>query len=146
MDEDRLHELIAELDRLVPRTDAVVWEDHGLYGSEFDPAFGGNRVGYLRLGIEFLKVADAPAVPGQPERVLADLSYLVNAERERGESAIFERREIGPDELQAPREPPSRLAGTLQWMTLVIVLLVVVLLLLLGLADLFRRASGWLAA
>jgi hypothetical protein len=146
MDEGRVQALIADLDRLVPREGAVVWEDHGLYGSEVDPAFGGNRAGYLRLGIEFLKVADAPAVPGQPERVRADLSYLLKADLVCGEEAIFERREVGPADLAAPQPRPGPLARGLQWAGLVIAFLVLGIALLLGLMDLVRRVSGWLAA
>jgi len=142
VNEARLQALIAELDELVPRSGAVVWEDHGLYGSELDPSYGGNRAGYLRLGIEFLKIAEAPPVPGRPTRVHADLSYLVNGERERGEPAIFERRDVSAAELISAREPPGRLGSTLALGAIAVVGLALLVLLVLGLRD----VAGWLRA
>jgi hypothetical protein len=104
INDERLLVLVTDLDALVPREGALVCESHGLYGSQHDPAYIGNREGYLRLGIELLKVADAPAVAGRPNRVTADLSYLVNVASEPGEMAmtgceagelaIFERRGV----------------------------------------------------
>jgi hypothetical protein len=135
MDEQRLRALVAELDELVPRDGALVWEDEGLYGSQNDPAYGGNRLGYLRLGIEFLKVADAAHVTDQPSRVNADLSYLVNVERERGELAIFERREVTPEEFIKETEPTGRLSDTLQRTLAGIVVLAVLGLIFLGMID-----------
>lgn len=76
MDDARLRTLVARLDDLVPRAGAAIIEDHGLYGSQFDPAFTGNRLGYLRLGIELLKVADASPARAHPDRVFVDLTYL----------------------------------------------------------------------
>ncbi len=90
MDDDRLRTLVARLDALVPRADAVIRDHSGLYGSEHNEAFDGNRLGYLRLGIELLKVADAPAVPGRPDRIEVDLAYLGYSGPE---PAVFERRE-----------------------------------------------------
>ena len=76
MDEDRLRTIVARLDALVPRRGAAITDDHGLYGSDVDPAFTGNRLGYLRLGIEMLRVADARRSPGKPDQAAVDLSYL----------------------------------------------------------------------
>ena len=146
MDEPRLRALVAELDQLVPREGALVWEDHGLYGSQHDPAYGGNRQGYLRLGIEFLKVADAPHVPNHPQRVTADLSYLVNIERERGELAIFDRREVSPEQLIKESEPPTPLSNALHLIFGGIILLTLLLFGILGLLDVLRWMGGWLAA
>jgi hypothetical protein len=113
IDDERLGVLVAELDAMVPREGALVCERHGLYGSQHDPAYIGNRAGYLRLGIELLKVADAPAAAGRPNRVTADLSYSVSVASkpgemamtacEAGELAIFERRDVA-----AIVRPPGR--------------------------------------
>lgn len=96
MGDERLRALVAQLDFLVPRAGAAIVEDCGLYDSEFDPAFTGNRLGYLRLGIELLKLADAPPAPGHPDRVVVDLTYLGFAGPQ---PEAFERRE----DVTAPR-------------------------------------------
>ena len=90
MDEARLRTLVERLDRLVPRAGGVAWEASGLYGSEHDEGMRGNRLGYLRLGIEMLRIAGAEPAPGRPDHVLADLSYLGYSGPE---PEVFERRE-----------------------------------------------------
>jgi hypothetical protein len=90
VDDERLRTLVAQLDALVPPRGAAIRDGSGLYGSEHDEALDGNRLGYLRLGIELLKVADAPAVPGRPDRIEVDLAYLGYSGPE---PAVFERRE-----------------------------------------------------
>lgn len=94
MIEPQVAALVAELDALVPRSGAVL---RSLYGDR-DPCWTGNRLGYLRLGIELLKVADAPPDPRQPDRVLADLSYFFRDDPDirPGELAIFARHEDRP--------------------------------------------------
>jgi hypothetical protein len=141
MDDQRLQALVDELDRMVPREGAVVWEEQGLHAREDDDdtVYCGNRLGYLRLGIELLKVADAPGAEDEPTRVPADLGYLVNADGMRREPAVFERRDIDPSELLAMREPPGRAALALGCFVGVPVALFVVASLWVGAATLLGR-------
>ena len=82
--------LVAELDALVPREGArLQW----LFGERGDPCCVGNRLGYLRLGVELLKVADAAPSSRHPHVVLADLSYLGGVAVDPGDLAIFTRHE-----------------------------------------------------
>ena len=152
MNDERLSALVAELDAMVSREGALVCESHGLYGSQHDPAYIGNRQGYLRLGIELLKVADAPTVAGRPNRVTADLSYLVQvgcepgevamAGCEAGELAIFERRDVA-----AIVRPPERIVSKrLKEAFGVAVLCLFAIALVLGLRDLLVWAVHRLAA
>ena len=91
MDERQLAALVAELDALVPRDGAVL---RCVQGDAGEPYYAGNRLGYLRFGIELLKVADADPMPENSTRVLADLSYVGDPDTAPGERAIFTRREI----------------------------------------------------
>ena len=91
MNERELAALVAELDALVPREGAVL---RCVQGDAGEPYYAGNRLGYLRFGIELLKVADADPVPENATRVLADLSYFNDPDIAPGERAIFTRREV----------------------------------------------------
>lgn len=140
MIEPQVAALVSELDALVPRSGAVL---RSLYGDR-DPRWTGNRLGYLRLGIELLKVADAPPDPRQPDRVLADLSYFFRDDPDirPGQLAIFGRREGTP-----PWQDESARPASLLWLFLGIIVAVVLgLALILGLDDVLlslRPLVGW---
>ena len=78
LEEDReqeLHELVQRLDVLVPRDGA-----HVMMPGESDPhASVGNRIGFLRLGIEVLRGALVPVAgpDGAVARVTPHIDYLV---------------------------------------------------------------------
>ena len=93
MDSQRISQLIAELDELVPRSAALVRIDIDDVVEEGEPLLAGNRAGYLRLGVELLKLADAPPQHNCPDRVQADLTYLLDPETHEGQLATFVRRE-----------------------------------------------------
>jgi hypothetical protein len=80
---EHLHNLISQLDDSVPREGAVVVE-YDLDDCMSD-GFLANRLGYLRLGIEFLKAAFAeprrntlPHSDEQRDFVDVELDYLTN--------------------------------------------------------------------
>lgn len=77
MDDDRVATLIRELDAEVPRDDAVVrLVQYG--GGPDESKVVANRFGYLRLGIEFLRGANAAAAQDRPVLVPVDLDYLTD--------------------------------------------------------------------
>jgi len=78
MDDKRIQQLIAELDSAVPRDGAAVrWTKNGAGGREC--AMIASKLGYLRLGIEFLKAGFIPTDKELPERqsVNVDVDYLI---------------------------------------------------------------------
>ena len=80
-DEEHIRELVQELDAAVPREGKVA-----VRGSTHDggTVVRANQVGYLRLGIEFLKAAFAdPRSEVLPELVELDLDYLTELEDQR---------------------------------------------------------------
>jgi len=77
----RVQDLVAELDSLVPRTDAVVVLRQ--YGGGCDESeMIGTETGYLRLGIELLKAPLLPSAKDDKEALTLDVDweYLI-AER-----------------------------------------------------------------
>jgi hypothetical protein len=77
MDQARVKELISLLDSEVPREGAKVWLHQ--YGGGLDECqFKGNRAGYLRFGIEFLKAAYQEPNEKYPNAVDVDLAYLLS--------------------------------------------------------------------
>ena len=80
-DRDELADIVDQLDRRVPREGA--WIELKQYGGGPDEGqVIGNREGYLRLGVEFLKAAAAKA-PNEPiaeaaHPVSVDLEYLID--------------------------------------------------------------------
>jgi hypothetical protein len=74
--------VINALDAAVPKDDArVVIRQYG--GGPDECAVIANERGYLRLGIEFLKAAYGPPVPGNnPASVRVDLDYVLSEDSE----------------------------------------------------------------
>jgi hypothetical protein len=102
MDEELEHEIrdaVERLDRLIPKDGA-----HLAIGSETGgKTTAGSRLGYLRLGVEFLTAALRP-LPGtetEPARIEPELGYLLRA----GSRAPFDLCEI--DEAIGSRPPVS---------------------------------------
>jgi hypothetical protein len=97
VDDARITTLITELDALVPKHGAVVnLLQYG--GGPDESAFVGNRAGYLRFGIEFLKGAFAPSASSKDGKDYAsvDLDYLTGRTSDISFD-WFERREDIPD-------------------------------------------------
>jgi len=115
---------------------AYLANDHGFNGSEHDPGFTGNRLGYLRFGKELLKVADASPAPGHPDLVKVDLSYLGDADIGPGDLAIFERREITSQRSHGP--PDSSAIRLVKIAFAVSILGVLILAVVLGLRDVVK--------
>jgi hypothetical protein len=79
--EERLRQLVDELDRLTPRDGACVrMEQYG--GGPDEGRFVANQSGYLRFGIEFLKAGVAPQKTTEPSQwpVAVDIKYLASDE------------------------------------------------------------------
>ena len=71
----KVRALAAQLDELVPREGAMVRIRDDL--DEGMTIVRGNRQGYLRLGIEFLKAAFAAHMGERPDEVRVDVYYLL---------------------------------------------------------------------
>lgn len=68
---------VERLDAAVSRDDAVIlFQQYG--GGLDEEAVLGTRTGYLRLGIEFLKIGTTAGKSEGPLEVAADLNYLVH--------------------------------------------------------------------
>ena len=72
----RIQALVEELDRLVPRTEAVVLLTQ--YGGCDESQITATETGYLRLGIEVLKPAVAPPLADSSGQLDVDWEYLVS--------------------------------------------------------------------
>ena len=76
--EQRLRELINELEQIVPRNGAQV--QMGLDDRDedsFDLLLVANRIGFLRLGIELLKKASTSSQYEESQELNPDLDYLI---------------------------------------------------------------------
>jgi len=93
MDTEGLGEIIAELDNRVPKGGALIRVAGDDFYERVDPILVGNRAGYLRLGIELLKMADAPATARNPDRIEVDLGGIYDPTACDGTILTFERRE-----------------------------------------------------
>ncbi len=75
LDERAIQDLTAQLDEAIPRDGAIVVLDEDQTGVI------ANRLGYLRLGVEFLHAAFAgPVEDDQPACIEVDLAYLFGKE------------------------------------------------------------------
>jgi hypothetical protein len=93
MGTESLNEIIAELDNRVPKEGALIRVAGDDVYEEGEPILVGNRTGYLRLGIELLKLADAPPTARNPDRVEADLTGILDSTAHEVKVAAFDRRE-----------------------------------------------------
>jgi hypothetical protein len=137
LDEEReteLELLVARLDRLVPRDGARLALPEGSAGA----AAVGNRLGYLRFGIELLRAAlrPLPQSEAEPARIAPDLGYFV-AE---GPRAAFEACEI--DESIVSRDPAASRLGALGQMGSGVLAVIALLLALLGVSVVWRWIFG----
>jgi hypothetical protein len=101
--ETQLRELVARLDTLVPRDGAHLT----LSGEPRGRTSIGNRLGYLRLGVELLAAALSPLPPSDqtPTRIEPDIDYLLSD----GSDALFALSEI--DEAIGSRPPVESRLG-----------------------------------
>jgi hypothetical protein len=129
VDETRVVKLIRELDQTVPDRGGLI-RVGDLSGEEGIPALYGNRIGYLRLAIGILKVADAPAGVEAPARVTMRLGGLVD-----GCGGVVE---VEVDEGIKPEEPAGK-AGFWSSLAAILVAGLVISSLLVG----FVRVAGW---
>ena len=128
IDRNRIESLVEELDEAIPREGHVeVLQDFHEYhvlhtADEYKcGTIRANQLGYLRLGIEFLKAAHAPTYEDQ--RVNIDLGYLTACEHH---WYSFERREgvrpLYPQE--RPRSHSPFVEGAIVALFLVVPILV----------------------
>ena len=103
--ETEIRDLVERLDRLIPRDDAHLT----IPGNAEGTTTVGNRLGYLRFGVEFLVAALHPLASSDvaPTRIVADLDYLLTE----GSRTPFELCEI--DEAIGSRPPVSSGLGAL---------------------------------
>lgn len=101
MDRAQIEATIAALDAAVPKDDARV-AIHQYGGGPDECTVVANERGYLRLGVEILKAAYGPPVPGnRTESVSVDIDYVLSEDSE-VRFDWFERRD------PAAPPPPSR--------------------------------------
>jgi hypothetical protein len=132
--EAELEELVARLDRLVPREAAHVTIPADPDGS----ATVGNRSGYLRLGVELMSAAlrPLPDSGALPPRIEPRLEGLLTE----GSRSPFELCEI--DESIASRPPVASRLGVLGQLGAGVVVVAAILLLFLGAALVWRWVFG----
>jgi hypothetical protein len=101
--EMQLRELVGRLDRLIPREGAHL----ALSGEPGHRTSIGNRLGYLRLGIDLLAAALRPLPPTNqaPTRIEPDVDYLLSDSSD----ALFELSEV--DEAIGSRPPVEARVG-----------------------------------
>jgi hypothetical protein len=132
--EAELQELVERLDRLVPKDGA-----HLTIPADPDKnATVGNRLGYLRFGIEFLAAAlrPLPDSDAAPPRITPNLDYFLTE----GSETAFDLCEL--DESIGSRPPArSRLGPTGQLVVGVVVVLMLILLFI-GVSVVWRWVFG----
>ena len=132
--EAQLQDLVGRLDALVPREGAHL---------TIPPDAGGrttigNRLGYLRFGVEFVKAALHP-VPGSdegPPRIIPRLDEVLSSDS----AAPFELCEL--DESIVSRPPVQTRLGPLGQLLAAVLVVAVVILALIGGSLLWRRIFG----
>lgn len=132
--DEEIRGLVERLDRLVPKPGA-----HLMTSAEPSSlTIVGNRLGYLRLGIELLKAALQPAhgPSDDPPRVVPTIGYLL-AE---GSRAPFELWEL--DESIASRPPVQSRLGALGQLGAGVLVVALLVLLLIAAAVAWRWVFG----
>jgi hypothetical protein len=137
VDEDTelaLRELVASLDRLVPRDGAHLI----LAGDANARTTVGNRAGYMRLAIELLSASLLPLAGSEtePPRIEPDLDYLLTP----GSRSPFTLCEI--DESIVSRPPVVSGLGLFGQLVAGVLIVMAIGLLLAGVAFVFRRLFG----
>jgi hypothetical protein len=131
----------AELDELVLRLDNLVPKEGAHLTIPADPdgnATVGNRLGYLRFGVEMLRAALRP-VPGSdeaPPRILPNLDYLLTT----GSEAPFDLCEI--DESIVSRPPVASKLGAVGQLAAGVLVVGAIILLLIGALVVWRSVFG----
>jgi hypothetical protein len=131
--ENAVRELVASLDRLVPRDGAHLT----LAADAGGKTTIGNRAGYLRFGIEVLAAALVPLGESEegPPRIEPNLDYLLTSTR--GPLSLCE-----IDESIGSRPPVASGLGLLGQLVAGVLIVVAIGLLLAGAAVLFRWIFG----
>ncbi len=137
LDEEReaeIEELVGRLDALVPSEGAHLTIPADAEGR----SSAGNRLGYLRLGVEFLVAALHPVPAGDdaPAQVVPQLGSLLSG----GSRAPFETCEL--DESIGSRPPVQSRLGPLGQIGIGVGVVLVVLLAFVGAAMLWRFIFG----
>jgi hypothetical protein len=132
--EAELRELVARIDRLVPRQDAHLT----IPGDAGGATTIGNRRGYLRLGVEFVASAldPLPAAADRPARIEPRLDYLLSEDSR----APFDTCEV--DEAIASRPPVSSGLGAAGQLLSGVLVVAVLILLFIGGAVAVRWLFG----
>ena len=132
--EAELEELVTRLDRLVPKEGAHLT----IPANKDGHTTVGNRLGYLRFGVEILRAALRPA-PGSDDaapRILPELDHLLTRDSE----APFDFCEI--DESIASRPPVASKLGPLGQLAAGLLVVGGVILLFIGANVLWRWVFG----
>ena len=131
----------AELDELVTRLDGLVPKEGAYLTIPADPDSNttvGNRLGYLRFGVEMLRAAlrPVPSLDEAPPRILPDLDYLLTTDSE----TPFDLCEI--DESIVSRPPVASKLGALGQLTAGVLVVGAIIVLLIGSLVLWRWVFG----
>jgi hypothetical protein len=130
---EEISSLVSELDRKVPQQGAVVeLKQYG--GGPDESKVIANQLGYLRLGIEFLKAAFKQPSEKNPDAIEVDLRYLLSDDSDVGFDQ-FERRE---DMKERQIEKTSAIPAVVGC-CLAILLLAVVVFAIIGVFSLIKR-------
>ncbi len=137
LDEDReaeIEEIVGRLDALVPAEGAHLTIPADAEGR----TSAGNRLGYLRLGVEFLVAAlhPVPASEDAPAQVVPQLGSLLSE----GSRPPFETCEL--DESIGARPPVESRLGALGQIGIAVGVVFVLMLALVGAAVLWRAIFG----
>lgn len=128
--EAELRELVARLDRLIPREGAHLT----IPGDPDGRTTIGSRLGYLRFGVEFLAAALSPLPDSErvPNRIEPKLDYLLSA----GSETPFDLCEI--DEAIVSRPPVRSRLGPLGQLSAGVFLVALVVMVFIGGAAVVR--------
>ena len=131
----------AELDELVTRLDGLVPKEGAYLTIPADPDGNttvGNRLGYLRFGVEMLRAAlrPVPSSDEAPPRILPDLDYLLTTDSE----TPFDLCEI--DESIVSRPPVASKLGALGQLTAGVLVVGAIIVLLIGSLVVWRWVFG----
>jgi hypothetical protein len=128
--ETEIRDLVERLDHLIPKDGAHLT----IPGNPEGTTTVGNRLGYLRFGVEFLVAALDPLASSAaaPTRIVADLDYLLTE----GSRAPFELCEI--DEAIGSRPPVSSGLGALGQLGAAVLVVAALVLAFIGASVVWR--------